>query len=273
MAADTPSPTPQQARRGAIADHWLPQRSPFIGRDEEHHRLLAGFEAAEAGHGALVTLVGEPGIGKTAFCDQLASHIAARGGRLLVGHCYEQGSLSRPYQPFVEVLESYARACDADTLRSLLGSEADEIARIVPAIREQLHVQLSAPVDPQEDRLRLLTRVLAFLRSVAAAQPLVLVLEDLHDADRGTLDLLVHLGRNLEGTRLLVVGTYRDVEVDRAHPLSAALIDLRRAANFARVHLRGQSGEMARCAGSAKRASRDAFLRGYATSWASVYPA
>jgi hypothetical protein len=178
VAFDTPSPKPQQVSRGGHADRWLPEGSPFVGRDDEQQRLLAGFEAAEAGHGARVMLVGEPGIGKTALCHQLASHVAARGGRPLVGHCYEQGSLRRPYQPFVEVLESFARACDADTLRALLGSHTEEIARIVPAVRDQLQVQLTAPGDPEEDRLRLLTTVLEFVRSAAVAQPLALVLED-----------------------------------------------------------------------------------------------
>src|SRR5207302_4556797 len=74
-------------------------------------------------------------------------------------------------------------------------------------------------------------------------QPLMLVLEDLHDADRGTLDLLTFLVRNLQGARLLVVGTYRDVEVDRQHPLSATLADLRRAGNFSRVVLRGLTAD------------------------------
>jgi predicted ATPase len=67
------------------------------------------------------------------------------------------------------------------------------------------------------------------------------VLEDLHDADRGTLDLLLYLARNLHGARILVVGTYRDVEVDRAHPLSAALTELHRASNVGRVQLHGLS--------------------------------
>jgi hypothetical protein len=79
------------------------------------------------------------------------------------------------------------------------------------------------------------------LHKVAARQPLVLVLEDLHDADQGTLDLLLYLARNLDGARLLVVGTYRDVEIDRAHPLSAALAELHRTGNVARLHLRGLS--------------------------------
>jgi len=67
----------------------------------------------------------------------------------------------------------------------------------------------------------------------------LLVLEDLHWADQGTLDLLLHLARNLQGARLLVIGTYRDVEVDRGHPLSATLAELRRGADFSRVLLRG----------------------------------
>jgi DNA-binding CsgD family transcriptional regulator/tetratricopeptide (TPR) repeat protein len=112
---------------------------------------------------------------------------------------------------------------------------------MVPAIRDQLQLPLSAAGEPVEARRRLLTAVLDFLRRAAEAQPLLLILEDLHDADRGTLDLLVHLGRNLEGTRLLLVGTYRDLEVDHAHPLATALIDLRRAKNFARLYLRGLS--------------------------------
>jgi predicted ATPase len=70
-------------------------------------------------------------------------------------------------------------------------------------------------------------------------QPILLVLEDLHWADRGTLDFLVHLSRNVEGARVLVVGTYRDIEVDRTHPLSAALGELRRTAELPRVLLRG----------------------------------
>jgi predicted ATPase len=80
-----------------------------------------------------------------------------------------------------------------------------------------------------------------FLHHASQVQPLLLVLEDLHWADRGTLDLLLHLGRNLQGAQLLVVATYRDFEVDRTHPLSAVLAELRRGATFGRVHLPGLS--------------------------------
>jgi predicted ATPase len=97
--------------------------------------------------------------------------------------------------------------------------------------------------DAEEARWRLLEGVTSFLQHVAGGQPLVLVLEDLHWADRGTLDLLTHLARNLGASRLLVVGAYRDVEVDRAHPLAATLAELRRVAPFERVLLRGLDRE------------------------------
>src|SRR5512136_1459334 len=88
--------------------------------------------------------------------------------------------------------------------------------------------------------------VTGFLTNAAAVQPILVVLEDLHDADKGTLDMLTHISRNLGGTRLLVVGTYRDVEVDRTHPLSAALAELRRASTFGRVVLRGLNADEVR---------------------------
>ena len=87
----------------------------------------------------------------------------------------------------------------------------------------------------------MLQAVTDLLHGVAAQRPLLVVLEDLHDADRGTLDLLLHVSRNLRSARILVVGTYRDVEVDRAHPLSAALTELHRASNVGRLQVRGLS--------------------------------
>jgi DNA-binding CsgD family transcriptional regulator len=185
----------------------------------------------------MVMLAGEPGIGKTALCQQLAGFVATRGGLALIGHCYPEGSAALPYQPFVEAFESYARQRDPEALRVDLGASASEIARMVPALRTLLQVELAAPENPEDDRLRLLSAVLDFLRGLGARHPLLLVLEDLHDADRGTLDLLVYLARHLTGTPLLVVATYRDVDVDRVHPLATTLAELRRASQFERIHL------------------------------------
>jgi hypothetical protein len=215
-------------------------RRTFVGRENETRQLHQAYDAAVSGQGGLVMVVGEPGIGKTALCEQLATYVQLRGGKTLVGHCYEEGSLSLPYLAFVEAMRSYVLARDPEGLRSDLGTGAAEVARIVSEVRDRVQgVELRDPSDPEDDRWRLLNAVSTFLRNAASVQPLVIVLEDLHWADRGTLDLLLHGARNLEGARLLIVGTYRDVEVDRTHPLSATLADLRRVNTFLRVPLRG----------------------------------
>ena len=85
--------------------------------------------------------------------------------------------------------------------------------------------------------------MVSFLRNASTVQPLLIKLEDLHDADGGTLDMRSHLARNLSGSRLLIVGTYRDVEVDRTHALSGALAELRRVSAFVRVSLRGLTAD------------------------------
>jgi len=233
--APLPEPGPRDSE---LASDPL-YRTVFVGREAELRQLQGAFDGALSGNGALVMVVGEPGIGKTSVCEQLATYAAMRGGRTLRGHCYEEGSLSLPYLPFVEAMRTYVLNRDAEALRSELGSNAPYVARIVSEVREKLDVEQPEGGDPEDDRWRLLQGVTTFLRNAANVQPLVIVLEDLHWADKGTLDVLTHLARSLEGARLLIVGTYRDVEVDRSHALSGALADLRRITNFSRVSLRG----------------------------------
>jgi serine/threonine protein kinase/tetratricopeptide (TPR) repeat protein len=221
-------------------------RRVFVGREPELKQLQSAFDGAISGQGALMMVMGEPGIGKTSLCEQLATYVTLRGGRTLVGHCYEEGSLSLPYLAFVEAMRSYVLSREDKDLEKDLGTGAEDVARIVSEIRERLKIQPRAQKDPEEDRYRLLQAVTSFLSNASKVQPLVVVLEDLHDADKGTLEMLTHLSRNLAGTRLLIIGTYRDVEVDRNHPLSATLADLRRAASFGRVQLRGLNADEVR---------------------------
>ena len=217
-----------------------------MGRAAELRQLHTAFDGAMSGEGSLHMVVGEPGIGKTSLCEQLATYVALRGGMTLVGHCYEEGSMSLPYLAFVEAMRSYVLERDADALKRELDSGAAEAARIVSEVRERVQVEPSEPGDPEEDRYRLLQAVSGFLRNAASMQPLLVVLEDLHDADRGTLEMLVHVARNLSGARLLILGTYRDVEVDRTHPLSSVLAELRRSSAFGRVLLRGLTADEVR---------------------------
>ena len=221
-------------------------RRVFVGREPELKQLQSAFDGAMSGQGALRVVTGEPGIGKTALCEQLATYVTLRGGRTLVGHCYEAGSLSLPYLAFVEALRSYVLSREAKDLREELGSGAADVARIISEIRERLKIKLRPQKDPEEERYRLLQAVTGFLSNAANVQPMMVVLEDLHDADKGTLEMLTHVSRNLTGARLLMVGTYRDVEVDRSHPLSAALAELRRVSTYGRVLLRGLNADEVR---------------------------
>ncbi len=227
----------EEATSGAI------YQQTFVGREAELKQLQAAFDGALSGQGALVMVVGEPGIGKTTVTEQLLTYVAMRGGRTLVGHCYEEGSLALPYLPFVEAMRSYALVRESDALEAELGTGAGEVARIVSEIRDRVAVEMPPPGNPEEERFRLFQAVATFLRNASSAQALCIVLEDLQDGDKGTMELLVYLARSLSGARLLIVGTYRDVEVDRRHPLSAALADLRRAENFTRIPLRGLTPE------------------------------
>ena len=221
-------------------------RRVFVGRESELKQLQSAFDGAISGQGALMMVMGEPGIGKTALCEQLATYVTLRGGQTLVGHCYEKGSLSLPYLAFVEALRSYVLSREVRDLREELGSGAADVARIISEIRERLKVRLRPQRNPEEERYRLLQAVSEFLRNAANVRPMLVVLEDLHDADKGTLDMLTHVSRNLAGARLLIVGTYRDVEVDRSHPLSAALAELRRVSTYGRVLLRGLNADEVR---------------------------
>jgi len=157
----------------------------------------------------------------------------------LWGHCYEEGSLSLPYLAFVEAIRSYVLDRETDELKKELGSGASDVARIVSEVREKLRVEPREAQNPEEDRYRLMQSVTSFLANAANVKPMLVVLEDLHDADKGTLEMLSYVSRNLTGKRLIIIGTYRDVEVDRNHPLSAALAELRRVSSFGRVLLRG----------------------------------
>jgi eukaryotic-like serine/threonine-protein kinase len=233
----------QQSR--AVTENPI-YRRVFVGREAELRQLQSAFDGAMSGQGSLTMVVGEPGIGKTALCEQLSTYVTLRGGKALVGHCYEEGSLSLPYLAFVEALRSYVLSREVKELQKELGSGAADVARIVSEIRERLKIKLRAPKDPEEERYRLLQAVTQFLANAANVQPLLLVLEDLHDSDKGTLDMVTHISRHLAGTRILIIGTYRDVEVDRSHPLSAALAELRRMSSYGRVLLRGLNADEVR---------------------------
>jgi len=214
----------------------------FVGRQREMGELKACLEDALSGRGRLVTLVGEPGIGKTRTAQELATYAGLRGAQVLWGRCYEEQGVP-PYWPWVQAIRSYVREKDPEQLRSEMGAGAADIAEMVSDVKERLP-DLGPPPQldsPEQARFRLFDSISAFLKSASQKQPLVLVLDDLHWADQPSLLLLQFVARELGGARVLLVGTYRDMELSRQHPLAETLGELTRERLFQRVLLRGLS--------------------------------
>lgn len=214
----------------------------FVGRQREMGVLQAALDDALSGQGRLVMLVGEPGIGKTRTAQELAALAGQRGAQVLWGWCYEEAG-APPYWPWVQSLRSYVQKRDADHLRSEIGPGAADIAEIIPELRESLPGLEPPPVldSPEANRFRLFDSITTLLKNTAQSQPLLLVLDDLQWADQPSLLLLRFLARQIGESRLLVVGTYRDVELSRQHPLSETLAQLSREPAFRRVPLLGLS--------------------------------
>ena len=215
----------------------------FVGRKAEMGDLKAALEEALSGRGRMVTLVGEPGIGKTRTAQELVTFAGLRGMQVLWGRCYEEQGVP-PYWPWVQAIRAYVHERDAKELRSELGSAAAVIAEIVPDVRDALPGLEPPPeVGRDEARFRLLDSVATFLKAASRSRPLMLVLDDLHWADDASLGLLQFVARELGNARVLVVGTYRDVELNRQHPLAETLAELTRERLFTRVLLRGLTAE------------------------------
>jgi class 3 adenylate cyclase/tetratricopeptide (TPR) repeat protein len=209
----------------------------FVGRSLELTRLRDSWEKASAGQGRIVLISGEPGIGKTRLVATVAKEVQAEGGTVLAGRCDED--LAVPYQPFVEALRHFVEHVPAGDLVERLGRHPGELVRLMPELAERLP-GLPPPVrsDPETERYHLFEAVASWL-SGPAAGPVLLVLDDLQWAAQPTMFLLRRVAQASEGTRLLVVATYRDTELGRSHPLTGLIADLRRAPVVERVSLAG----------------------------------
>ena len=229
----------QEPRNGRAHDADSP--APLMGRARELNALLSALEQVLAGRGRLFLLAGEPGIGKSRLSDELARHARDRGAEVLVGRCWEAGG-APAYWPWVQALRAHVRNRDPDALRLELGAGAAEVAQMLPELRE-LFADLPDPpsLSPEAARFRLFERLASFLVRVAGSRPVVLVLDDLHAADEPSLLLLQFVAGELQDAPLLIVGAYRDVEVEAHTPLASVVAELRRERVTHEIALAGLS--------------------------------
>jgi predicted ATPase len=214
------------------------EHSPFVGRDTEIASLVDVLETVRSGHGRMVLISGEPGIGKTRIVEEIEQIAQASGYEGYWGRCFEEQGIP-PYWPWTQILGEYVASTDPDqvlqetsTGATYLANLVPEVNQIVPSVSAINGVSILAR-DTEEEFL-LFNAVASLFRAATARTPMIVVLDDIHWADVGSLRLLTYLVRQLSITRLVLIGTYRDVELGRTHPLSISLGEISRERTVSR---------------------------------------
>jgi len=234
MAAGA-APSEEAPAESTLLDQLV--RGRLVGRGAELERLRDVWRSTLQGRAQLALVSGEPGVGKSRLAREMVVAARVDGAVVLAGGCYEFEATT-PYLPFVEAIAAWARGRDDAALREALGGTAPEIARLVPGIDSRLGPFAAPPaLAPHEERIRLFDAVARLLRSLAARRGLLVFLDDVHWADTGTLALMRYLLRQLRDERVLLLATYREIELDRQHPLAAALVEWNRDRIATRVAL------------------------------------
>ena len=231
---------PVFSRPGTSLVQSLGDRTPFVGREVERSVLRRLLERVLTGRGEVAMIGGVLGVGKTRIAAEFAAEASARGFLTLVGSCYDREN-SLPFSPFVEILESaMAQSTSRDAFRTSLGNDAAEMARLMPQLR-RLFPEIPAPLElsPEQSRRILFNAVLELLGRMAVTGPILLLFEDLHWADEGTLSLLNHIARSISKIPVLMLGTFRDNEIDPAGPFAQTLDELVRIHMLERITLDG----------------------------------
>ena len=215
--------------------------SIFVGRARELALFRTAFDGMLEGRCRIVTLQGEPGIGKTRCAEAFGRVAEEQGALVLWGRCYEEPG-APPYWPWVQVLRDYIAASSRNELDLVLGDAGEEMVALIPELAEQLqhqHPRRDPDNEPARARFRTFDAIGRFLAKAALQVPLVVIVDNLHWADAPSLSLLEFLSQELSRARILIVGTYRDNEVQRGSALLETLGGLRREAFIERLRLRG----------------------------------
>jgi DNA-binding SARP family transcriptional activator len=212
----------------------------FVGRHLELSQLEERLQGVMAGRGALVLLEGEPGVGKTRLAYQLLGQAAESGASVISATC-QVLERELPFAPLADSLGRYLYGLPDVVVRSLPAASLAQLAQIIPSLQDRLYgVHAPAPepaAGAEENRLRLIDAIVAFLVSLADQRPLVIFLDDLHWADPDTLSVLSRLAQRLREAPLFLLISYRREDLPDNEALAALLHGLNRSHPHAQLRL------------------------------------
>ena len=216
--------------------HVLTSGEGFVDREHERLDIRMVMDRAATGNGSMIFLTGAPGIGTSRLASEIAGEAAAKGWLVLTGRCLEKDG--EAYGPFREVLAAAVAASTAKSLQEAAGHHGPLLATLAPSLRQKMRGMPAAP-EVAADRIReqLFKALHAMLTGVQGNKPLLIVIDDMHWADEGTLMLLRDLAERINGSRMVVIATYWDTELDSGRPFATAASRLLRRRRAQRVTL------------------------------------
>ncbi|AWS40257.1 LuxR family transcriptional regulator [Streptosporangium sp. 'caverna'] len=205
----------------------------FVGRKTELADLAEAFEQVRKNAAATVLLGGEAGVGKSRLIGCFAERAADDGAHVLIGGCVELSTEGLAYAPFTAAIRQLVRESSAEEVAALLPEGgARDLARLLPEFGEP-----SGDMEGDTARARLFEQILTLLERLAERRPVILIIEDIHWADRSSRDLIAFLSRNLRTAPVLMILTYRSDDLHRQHPLRPVLAELGRLDGVLRLDL------------------------------------
>jgi tetratricopeptide (TPR) repeat protein len=231
---------PREDGTHASSLSWAPSSPGFVGRSTELQALDDAWSRARSGQGALVAISGEQGIGKTSLAVEFARRAHDGDGLVLYGSWNEV--VPCPFQAFREALGHYGRSCSDAMLRGDIGDFVQDLARLLPNVAARVGEATPLPADPETERYRLFEAVDGWMSNIAARRPVLLVLDDLHWADKPSLLLLQHLMRETKRA-VLILATVCCTEVRPTDDVLGILAGLRRTSGLERIEVGALTGD------------------------------